>query len=33
MITAGKIYNDIAMPLIEREKLFSLIARKGFEKD
>lgn len=34
MITAEKIYNDIiAMPVVEREKLFSLIARKGFEKD
>lgn len=34
MITAEKIYNDIlTMPVVERERLFSLIARKGFEKD
>jgi excisionase family DNA binding protein len=34
MITAEKIYNEIvAMPVVEREKLFSLIARKGFDKD
>jgi len=34
MITAEKVYNDILeMPLQEREKLFSVIARCGFEKD
>ena len=34
MITAEKVYNDIlVMPLKEREKLFSVIARRGFEKD
>ena len=34
MITAEKVYKDIlSMPLKEREKLFSAIARKGFEKD
>ncbi|HBH88071.1 MAG TPA: DNA-binding protein [Syntrophaceae bacterium] len=34
MNTAEKIYNEIvAMPVSEREKLFAIIARKGFEKD
>ena len=34
MITAEKIYNDILeMPVKEREKLFAVIARRGFEKD
>lgn len=34
MITAEKVYKDILdMPLKEREKLFSVIARRGFEKD
>jgi len=34
MITAEKIYNDILqMPVREREKLFTVIARRGFEKD
>ncbi len=34
MMTAETIYNEIiSMPVAEREKLFSLIARKGFEKD
>ncbi|MBW2029012.1 MAG: helix-turn-helix domain-containing protein [Deltaproteobacteria bacterium] len=34
MITAEKVYRDIVqMPLKEREKLFLMIARRGFEKD
>jgi len=34
MITAEKIYRQILeMPVKEREKLFAVIARKGFEKD
>ena len=34
MITAEKVYKDIlVMPLKEREKLFGVIARRGFEKD
>ena len=34
MITAGKVYKEILdMPLKEREKLFAVIARRGFEKD
>ena len=34
MISAEKVYRDILdMPLGEREKLFAVIARKGFEKD
>jgi excisionase family DNA binding protein len=34
MITAEKVYKDILdMPLKEREKLFGVIARHGFEKD
>ena len=34
MITAEKVYKEILdMPLTEREKLFAVIARKGFEKD
>ncbi len=34
MITAEKVYKEILdMPLKEREKLFTVIARRGFEKD
>lgn len=34
MITAEKVYREILeMPLKEREKLFSVIARRGFDKD
>ena len=34
MITAEQVYKEILdMPLTEREKLFAVIARKGFEKD
>ena len=34
MITAEKVYEEILdMPLKEREKLFAVIARRGFEKD
>lgn len=34
MVTAEKVYNDILrMPLGEREKLFTTIAKYGFEKD
>jgi excisionase family DNA binding protein len=34
MITAEKIYRQILeMPVTEREKLFAVIARRGFEKD
>ena len=34
MITAEKVYKDILdMPLKERERLFGVIARRGFEKD
>ena len=34
MITAEKVYNEILeMPVREREKLFAVIARRGFEKD
>lgn len=34
MITAEKIYKEIIeMPVKEREKLFAVIARQGFEKD
>jgi excisionase family DNA binding protein len=34
MNRAEKIYKDIiTLPMTEREKLFSLIARKGFDKD
>ena len=34
MITAGKVYKEIVkMPVDEREKLFAVIARQGFEKD
>lgn len=34
MNRAEKIYKDIiTLPMAEREKLFSLIARKGFDKD
>lgn len=33
MITAEKVYKEIInMPVKEREKLFSVIARQGFEK-
>jgi len=34
MITAKKVYKElIEMPLKEREKLFAVIARQGFEKN
>jgi len=34
MITAEKIYKEILeMPIKEREKLFTVIAKRGFEKD
>jgi hypothetical protein len=34
MITAEKVYKEILeMPLKERERLFTVIARQGFEKD
>ena len=34
MITAEKVYREILdLPLKEREKLFAVIARRGFEKD
>lgn len=34
MITAEKIYREILeMPVREREKLFTVIAKRGFEKD
>ncbi|GEM_PF-245481 len=34
MITAQKVYRQmLAMPLKEREKLFMVIAQRGFEKD
>jgi excisionase family DNA binding protein len=34
MLTAEKVYKEILeMPIKEREKLFAVIARKGFEKD
>jgi len=34
MITAEKVFDElVAMPIKEREKLFSMIARVGFEKD
>ena len=34
MITAEKVYREIInMPLAEREKLFAVIARRGFEKE
>ncbi|MFH1491595.1 MAG: excisionase family DNA-binding protein [Pseudomonadota bacterium] len=34
MITAEKVYKEILeMPVKEREKLFAVIARKGFEKE
>ncbi len=34
MITAEKVYEDmLQMSVKEREKLFSVIARQGFEKD
>lgn len=34
MITAEKIYKEmLEMPVKEREKLFAVIAKRGFEKD
>ena len=34
MITAENIYKEILeMPIKEREKLFTVIAKRGFEKD
>lgn len=34
MITAEKVYKEILeMPVKERERLFAVIARQGFEKD
>lgn len=34
MITAEKVFDElVAMPVKEREKLFSMIARSGFEKN
>jgi excisionase family DNA binding protein len=34
MITAEKVYRDmVEMPVKERERLFAVIARQGFEKD
>lgn len=34
MIKADKVYREILdMPLRERERLFSIIARRGFEKE
>lgn len=34
MITAESVYKDLLkMPVAEREKLFAVIARRGFEKD
>lgn len=34
MITAEKVYKEILeMPIKEREKLFTVIARRGFEKE
>lgn len=34
MITAKKVYSEIVeMPVKERERLFAVIARHGFEKD
>ncbi|MCL4457879.1 MAG: helix-turn-helix domain-containing protein [Nitrospirae bacterium] len=34
MATAERVYKEIInMPLMEREKLFSIIARRGFEKE
>ena len=34
MITAEKVYKELVnMPTKEREKLFAVIARRGFEKD
>ena len=33
-VSAEQIYKDIVLlPIAERERLFSLIARKGFDKD
>jgi excisionase family DNA binding protein len=34
MITAEKVYRDmVEMPVKERERLFAVIARQGFDKD
>lgn len=34
MITAEKVFDElVSMPVKEREKLFSMIARTGFDKD
>jgi excisionase family DNA binding protein len=34
MITAEKVFDElVAMPVKEREKLFSMIARTGFDKE
>jgi excisionase family DNA binding protein len=34
MTTAERVYQEILeMPVVERERLFGLIARRGFEKD
>ena|SRR3989337_2284382 len=34
MITAKKVYSDLVnMPVKEREKVFALIAKQGFEKE
>jgi len=34
MLTARKVYEEIVdMPISERERLFSIIARLGFEKE
>ncbi|MBI4839253.1 MAG: helix-turn-helix domain-containing protein [Nitrospirae bacterium] len=34
MITAEKVYKEIlSLPVKEREKLFTVIARRGFEKE
>lgn len=34
MVTAKRVYKEIInMPVVEREKLFSIIARLGFEKE
>lgn len=34
MVTAEKVYKEILeMPVKERERLFTVIARRGFEKD
>lgn len=34
MLTAEKVYRDLVkMPVAERERLFALIGKRGFEKD